>query len=43
MYRNKKIILPVLGYGCKYGYRLKVFKNRILKRIIGPKRDEYEK
>jgi hypothetical protein len=43
----KIIILPVVLYGCetwsltlrgKYG--LKVFENRVLRRIFGPKRDE---
>jgi hypothetical protein len=42
----KTIILPVL-YGCETWYltlregnRLRVFENRILRRIFGPKRDE---
>jgi hypothetical protein len=43
----KTIILPVLLYGCetwslilREGYRLKVFENKVLRRIFGPKRDE---
>jgi hypothetical protein len=43
----KIIILPVVLYGCETGYqtlreehRLKVFENRVLRRIFGPKRDE---
>jgi hypothetical protein len=45
MYRN--ITLPVILYGCeswsptlREERRLKVFKNRVLRRIFGPKRDE---
>jgi hypothetical protein len=45
MYRT--IILPVVLYGCetwsltlKEERRLKVFENRVLRRIFGPKRDE---
>ena len=41
------IILPVILYGCKTWSltlreerRLKVFENRVLRRIFGPKRDE---
>jgi hypothetical protein len=41
------IILPVVLYGCetwsltlREEYRLRVFENRVLRRIIGPKRDE---
>jgi hypothetical protein len=41
------IILPVLVYGCetwsltlREEHRLRVFENRMLRRIIGPKRDE---
>jgi hypothetical protein len=41
------IILPVLVCGCetwsltlKEEHRLKVFENRVLRRIFGPKRDE---
>ena len=43
----KTIILPVVLYGCetwsltlREGTRLRVFENRILRRIFGPKRDE---
>jgi hypothetical protein len=43
----KTIILPVVLYGCEAWYltlreehRLRVFENRILRRIFGPKRDE---
>jgi hypothetical protein len=43
---HRTIILPVL-YGCEtcYGtlievHRLRVFENRVLRRIFGPKRDE---
>ena len=46
-YVYKTIILPVVLYGCKTWSitlreecRLRVFENRILKRIFGPKRDE---
>jgi hypothetical protein len=41
------IILPVVVYGCKTWSptveekrRLRVFQNRVLRRIFGPKRDE---
>jgi hypothetical protein len=41
------IILPVVSYGCetwsltlKEEQRLRVFKNRVLRRVFGPKRDE---
>jgi hypothetical protein len=44
---HKTIILPVLLYGCETWsltlgeeHRLRVFKNRVLKRIFGLKRDE---
>ena len=44
MYRT--IILPVVLYGCetwsltlRENHRLKVFENRVLRRIFGPKRD----
>ena len=44
MYRN--IILPVVLYGCetwsltlREEHRLRVFENRVLRRIFGPKRD----
>jgi hypothetical protein len=43
----KSIILPAVLYGCetwsltlREGYRLRVFENRVLRRIFGPKRDE---
>jgi hypothetical protein len=43
----KTIILPVVLYGCetwsltlREEHRLKVFENRVLRRICGPKRDE---
>jgi hypothetical protein len=43
----KTIILPVVLYGCeswslmlKEEHRLKVFENRVHRRIFGPKRDE---
>jgi hypothetical protein len=43
----RKIILPVVLYGCetwsltlREEHRLRVFENRVLKRIFGPKRDE---
>jgi hypothetical protein len=43
----KTIILPVVLYGCKTWnltlreeYRLRVFENRVLRRIFGPKMDE---
>jgi hypothetical protein len=43
----KTIILPVVLYGCetwsltsKEKHRLRVFENRVLRRIFGPKRDE---
>jgi hypothetical protein len=43
----KTIILPVILYGCetwsltlREEHRLKVFGNRVLRRIFGPKRDE---
>jgi hypothetical protein len=43
----KSIILPVVLHGCetwhftlKEEYRLRVFGNRVLQRIFGPKRDE---
>jgi hypothetical protein len=45
MYRT--IILPVVLYGCdtssltlREEQRLRVFKNRVLRRIFGPKRDK---
>jgi hypothetical protein len=39
----KTIILPVVLYGCEtwsLTHRLRVFENRVLRRIFGPKRDE---
>jgi hypothetical protein len=43
----KTIILPVVLYGCetwsvilREGPKLRVFENRVLRRIFGPKRDE---
>jgi hypothetical protein len=43
----KTIISPVVLYGCKTWsltlreeHRLRVFENRVLRRIFGPKRDE---
>jgi hypothetical protein len=43
----KSIILPVILYGCetwsptlREKHRLRVFENRVLRRIFGPKRDE---
>ena len=43
----RTVILPVVLYGCetwsltfKYERWLKVFENRVLRRIFGPKRDE---
>jgi hypothetical protein len=43
----KTIILPVVLYGCetwsltlKEEHRLRVFENRVLMRIFGPKRDD---
>jgi hypothetical protein len=43
----KKIILPVVLYGCetwsltlREEHRLRVFENRVLRRMSGPKRDE---
>ena len=33
----RTIILPVVMYGCEH--RLRVFENRVLRRIFGPKRD----
>jgi hypothetical protein len=43
----KTIILPVVSYGCetwsltlRQEHRLRVFDNRVLRRIFGPKRDE---
>jgi hypothetical protein len=43
----KTIVLPVVLYGCepwsptlREEHRLRVFENRVLRRIFGPKRDE---
>jgi hypothetical protein len=43
----KAIILPLVLYGCKIcsltlreDHRLRVFENIVLKRIVGPRRDE---
>jgi hypothetical protein len=43
----KTIILSVVRYGCetwsltlREGHRLRVFENRVLRRIFGPRRDE---
>ena len=47
IYRTTSIILPVVLYGCetwsltsREERRLRVFENRVLRRIFGPKRDE---
>jgi len=44
---HRTIVLPVVLYGCKTWLlklgedcRLRVFENRVLRRIFGPKRDE---
>jgi hypothetical protein len=44
---NRTIILPVVLYGCKTWLftlrekcRLRVFENRVLRRICGPKKDK---
>jgi hypothetical protein len=44
---HRTIILPVVLYGCetwslilREEHRLRVFDNRVLRRIFGPKRDE---
>jgi hypothetical protein len=46
----KTIILPVVLYGCetwsvslREEHRVRVFRNRVLRRIFGPKRDEVQK
>jgi hypothetical protein len=43
----KTVILPVMLYGCetwsltlREEHRLRVFENRVLRRIFGPKREE---
>jgi hypothetical protein len=45
--KYKTIILPVVLYGCetlsltlREEHRLRMFENRVLRRIFGPKRDE---
>jgi len=45
--RYRTIILPVVLYGCetwsltlREEHRLRVFENRVLRRIFGPKRDK---
>jgi predicted neuraminidase len=45
--RHRTIILPVVLYGCetwslifREESRLRVFENRVLRRVLGPKRDE---
>jgi hypothetical protein len=47
IYEYKTIILPVVLYGCetwsltlREEHRLRVFENRVLRRIFGPKRNE---
>jgi hypothetical protein len=44
---HRSIILPVVLYGyeswsltLREGHRLRVFENRVLRRIFGPKRDK---
>ena len=44
---SRNIILPVVLYGCKTWsltlrekHRLRVFENKVLRRVFGPKRDE---
>ena len=44
---HRTIILPVVLYGCetwsltlREERRLRVFENRVLRRVFGPKRDE---
>ena len=44
---HRTIILPVILYGCetwsltlREGRRLRVYENRVLRKIFGPKRDE---
>ena len=44
---HRTIILPLVLYGCETGSltlkeerRLRVFENRVLRRVFGPKRDE---
>jgi hypothetical protein len=45
--KYKTVILPVVLYGCetwyltlREEYRLRVFENRVLRKILGPKREE---
>ena len=45
--KDRTIILPVVLYGCetwsltlREERRLRVFENRVLRRVFGPKRDE---
>jgi hypothetical protein len=45
--KYKTIMLPVVLYGCetwsltlREEHRLRVFENRVLRRIFGPRRDE---
>ena len=47
IYTRRTIILPVVLYGCetlsltlREECRLRVFENRVLRRVFGPKRDE---
>jgi hypothetical protein len=47
---SKTVILPVVLYGCETWsltlgeeHRLRVFQNKVLRRIFGPKRDEVTK
>jgi len=47
IYRTTCIILPIFPYGCetwsltlREERRLRVFENRVLRRVFGPKRDE---
>jgi len=47
IYTSRTIILPVVLYGCetwsltlREKRRLRVFENRVLRRVFGPKRDE---
>jgi len=44
---GRTIILPIVLYGCetwsltlREEHRLRVFENRVLRRVFGPKRDE---
>jgi hypothetical protein len=44
---SRTIILPVVLYGCEIWsltlreeHRLRVFENRVIRRIFGPKRDK---